>query len=133
MDWAVPAGRWLQLDEQELLFGPSHLRMIGALAEIDMFRPGKQGHVFAIAQDPNALSSDETKAKGERRHKSIEEEQDTASIILTPNPAIEAEDVISVGGVSWRVTSFSYRAMWRGDVESGAPVLESSVQLRKCL
>jgi len=133
VDWTVPEDRWLQYDEQQQAHGPTHLRMVGALHEVDVFRAGDQGHVFALAQDPNAMSAGETEARGERRHKAIEEEQHMATALLPPNPVIEAEDVISLDSTSWRVTAINFRAAWRGDLESGAPVLESNMQLRECL
>jgi len=133
VDWTVSADRPLTVLDEQQIFTPSHYRMVGALHEADVFRPGNQGHIFAIGQDPNALTEDETYNKGEREHKTAEGEGHTKTLVMAPNPVIESADVVSADGESWRVVGINYRAAWRDGQNGGAPVLESNVELRECL
>jgi len=133
VNWVVPTGRTLAAMEEQQLFLPSHFRLVGALHETDVFRSGLQGHVFAVGQDPNALSAAATHGRATRRHKMVEELSHAASAIMAPNPVLEPEDVITWDGADWRVSSYNYRAEWRGSPQAGAPVLESNIKVRECL
>jgi hypothetical protein len=133
VDWSVPGGRTLAVMREQRHFMPAHFRLVGALHETDVFRTGDQGHIFAVGQDPNALSEAATSDRATRRHKIIEEQGHMASAIMAPNPVLEPEDVITLDGADWRVSSFNYRAEWRGSPQAGAPVLESNVKVRECL
>ncbi|NIV39022.1 MAG: hypothetical protein GWN58_59275 [Anaerolineae bacterium] len=133
VDWTVPSGRPLTTVEETQLYPPSHFRLVGALHEIDVFRTGDQGHIFAVGQDPNALSEAETNSRATRQHKTIAERSRVAGLVMAPNPVLEPEDVVSWDGTSWRVSSVNYRAMWRGSEQVGAPVLESNTKVRECL
>jgi hypothetical protein len=133
VDWSVPSGRTLTTVEEVRLHPPSHYRLVGALHETDVFRTGDQGHVFAVGQDPNALSEDETASRATRRHETIAESGRVVAAIMAPNPVLEPEDVITLDGTDWRVSSVNYRANWRGSPQAGAPVLESNTKARECL
>jgi hypothetical protein len=133
VDWVVPDGRTLTTVEEVRLHSPSHFRLVGALHEIDVFRTGDQGHVFAVGQDPNALSETATSSRATRRHKILVESGRVVGAIMAPNPVLEPEDVITLDAVDWRVSSVNYRANWRGSTQAGAPVLESNTKARECL
>ena len=133
VDWTTPAGRVVSATETQQIFVPTHFRLVGAMHEKDVFRSGSQGHIFAVGQDPNALSEGETYDKAGRRHEQLAESAHTKDVVMAPNPALEPEDVVSVDGTSWRVTSINFRAAWRGSQGQGAPVLESNVTMRECL
>lgn len=133
VDWVVPDGRTLTTVEEVRLHSPSHFRLVGALHEIDVFCTGDQGHVFAVGQDPNALSETATSSRATRRHKILVESGRVVGAIMAPNPVLEPEDVITLDAVDWRVSSVNYRANWRGSTQAGAPVLESNTKARECL
>ena len=130
-DWTVPDGRCLQAIYRYSHVWPSHLRLVGALHEANVFRAGTQGHIFTVGSDPNALSEDETIDRAERRHKEAEEMAYTAIFAMAPNPVLEPEDIIDLDG-PWRIVTIDYRAVW-GGVRGSAPVLESTLEARECL
>jgi len=133
VDWAMSNDRCLTQNTEENLFWPSHYRLVGAMHEADGFRPGNQGHIFAVGQDPNALSASETYDKAERKHEKIEEAARVTSVATAPNPTLEPEDVVTLDGETWRVVSINYRAIQKGDVRRPIAVLESTIQMRECL
>jgi len=104
--------------------------LVGALHEIEDFRSGTQGHIFAVESDPNALSEEATSARAARRHKQVAEDSHTRTINMAPNPVIEPEDVVTYDSETWRVSVISYQIVREGD---NAYVLRSALQLRECL
>ena len=133
VDWAMPDGRCLSQNIEENLYWPTHYRMVGAMHEADVFRSGNQGHIFAIGQDPNALSASETDSKAQRQHEKIEESARVSNVATAPNPALEPEDVVTLDGETWRVVSINYRAIQKGSARRPVAVLESTIQMRECL
>ena len=129
-DWTVPANRPTAASEERQIYPPSHLRLVGALHEIENFRSGTQGHVFAVESDPNALSEEATSARAARRHKQVAEDSHTRTINMAPNPVIEPEDIVTYDNETWRVSVISYQIVREGD---NAYVLRSALQLRECL
>jgi len=132
-DWTVPSTRPGTSVRRRQIYSPSHWRMVGALHEIDDFRAGYQGHIFEVGQDPNALSEDATADRAGESHRDMEEEAAGLNLAMAPNPVVEPEDVLTWDGEKWRVNTIAYRAQWRGGQGKGAPVLESSIDLRECL
>lgn len=128
-DWTVPANRARTAGRRQDIYTPSHMRVVGALHEIDNFRTGTQGHIFAIGQDPNALSELATYNSATRVHRSRVEKGEERTVVLAPNPALEPEDIITYDGEKWRVTSISYRVEKEGSGYSLVSVLNT----RECL
>jgi hypothetical protein len=120
--WTVQAWRPLKADEQQQIFWPTHLRLAGAMHESDAFRDDTQGHIFAIGQDPNALTEEATNDVAVIKQREMEEGAHTLALAMAPNPVIEPEDVITYDGDKWRVSAISYRVGWRGGQGQGAPV-----------
>lgn len=132
VDWEVSLGRATQATVEHGFYAPSHLRMVGALHEINVFRENDQGHTFVVVQDPNALSEDDTYNRAIRRHVRVAEGGDKLVLGMAPNVLLEAEDVIRYNGEKWRVSTIVYRIARRGEGEQVA-VLESLVTCRRCL
>ncbi|NIS13467.1 MAG: hypothetical protein GWN58_12395, partial [Anaerolineae bacterium] len=103
---------------------------VGALHEIENFRAGDQGHVFAVMQDPNALSETATADRADRRHKTAEEAADTRTFVTPPNVLLEPEDVITYSGDTWRIATIAYRISRQGRI---AFALSSRLEARDCL
>jgi hypothetical protein len=133
VDWTIPANRVKQSTEIQDIFWPRHLRIVGAVHEVDVFRTATHGTIFSIGQDPNALSEEETYDRAGRQHEMLEERARRKEIVIPPNPVIEPEDVVSEDSISWRVSSINYRAIWVDGQSGGAPVLVSSMEVRECL
>ena len=131
-DWQIPDRRILRLMVERQVYWPNHLRLVGALHEGESFRDGEQGHIFAIANDPDALTEAETQDKAERRHLRVEAQSRRASVVLHPNPVIEAGDAVEIDGEVWRVVSYDYQATWKQTGGAEAPVLVSSMELEQC-
>ncbi len=129
-DWTLPASRPVTVLEQRQIFAPSHVRLVGALHEIENFRAGDQGHVFAVMQDPNALSETATADRADRRHKTAEEAADTRTFVTPPNVLLEPEDVITYSGDTWRIATIAYRISRQGRI---AFALSSRLEARDCL
>jgi len=132
VDWTVPQGKPIEARKVKQFYTPSHLRLVGALHETNTFRDNGQGHIFAVGQDPNALSEDETHDRGVRMHRRMEEEGTQVTLRLAPNPVLEPEDIIEIDGDSWRVVTIAYTIQWQGG-QGSAPVLESTITARECL
>jgi hypothetical protein len=133
VDWVVDDGRPHTVRSTRQIYWPNHVRVVGAIHEVDRHRHGEQGHVFALAQDPNALDAKATYTRAGYIHRDLEERAENVVFQMAPNPALEPEDIIEYNGTLYRVTSINYRIQWRGGQESGAPVLESTVTCRRCL
>jgi len=108
-DWTVEADRPVMTAEVRQIFSTSHLRLLGALHEIDVFRDGTQGHIFGLGDDPNALSEKGTYDRAVRKHLLIAEDGRRFQLYMAPNVVLEPEDIITYGGEKWRVTSVSLR------------------------
>ncbi len=133
IDWAIDLSRPTRADERYRHYSVSHLRLVGAVHETDTFRDTNQGHIFAVAQDPNALTETDTYDKGTRRHREGEESADVLVLTIQPNLILESGDVISYNGGSWRVESIAYKIGIQSGPGGQAPVLASSISCRKVL
>ncbi len=131
-DWTVPSDRPVTVSESLQIYPPTHLRLVGALHEIENFRTSEatQGHIFAVESDPNALSESETSARASRRHKQVYEDAHAYTFNMAPNPVLEPEDIITYGSTNWRVSVISYRVARENDI---VYVLRSILQTRECL
>lgn len=129
-DWTAPASRILTYTESRQVHPPFHLRMVGALHEVDVFRDGTQGHVFVIAQDPNALTQTATYNAATRKIKDLCEMAHTIGVVMAPNPVLEPEDVITYDGLKWRISTIKFAIAVEG---GGAYVLSSTIEARRCL
>jgi len=132
-DWTVGTGRELDENQEYQHYWPTHLRLVGALHEIDRFRSGHQGHIFALAQDPNAMSEEATADRGTKRHRRNEEQATTRTVQLAPNPVLEPEDLVTYDSDTWCITNIDWRAAWQSGDAGGAPVLQSALRLREYL
>jgi len=129
-DWTLPTKRPVTVLQQNQIYKPGHIRLVGALHEIDNFRAGDQGHIFGVLQDPNALSEKATADRADRRHKTAVEGADSRSFMTPPNVLLEPEDVITYDGATWRISTLSYRIGRQGDISY---VLSSRIEARDCL
>ena len=134
-DWTVPAARPVQHSKTRLLYWPNHLRMVGALYEDSaLFRAGGQGHIFEIAQDPNALTADATRSRGSRRHARVEETAVGITITMPPCLALEAEDIITYDGNTYRIKAITLGVQFTsGQGGKEVPVLVGTYQCDQCL
>ncbi len=133
IDWAVDLSRPTKAAKRHQHYSVSHLRLVGAVHETDTFRDSNQGHIFAVAQDPNALSETETYDKGTRRHREGEEGSDKLVLTIQPNLVLEPGDVISYSGDSWRIENIAYKIGMQSGPGGQAPVLASSISCRRVL
>lgn len=128
-DWTIPASRALSVGNRQNIYTPSHLRLVGALHEIDHFRTGTQGHIVNVGQDPNVLSELATYNRAVRMHRSQAEKGEEEVLAIAPNPALEPEDVITYDGNKYRVTAIGYRIEKDGEGYR----LVSTINTRECL
>jgi len=130
-DWTISTGRQIDEDREYQHYWPTHLRLVGALHEIDRFRSGYQGHIFVLDQDPNAMSEEATADRGTKRHKRAEEQAVTRTVQMAPNPILEPEDLVTYDGVLWCITNIDWRAAWQSGAGGNAPALQSAIRLRE--
>jgi hypothetical protein len=129
-DWYIPAGRSTQETLGMQIYPPNHMRTLGAVHEVNTWRDGHQGHIFAIGQDPNALSETATYNQGSRQHLDAEEAGMIRRIGMAPNPVLEVEDVVVHEADTWRVSGISYSIRKAG---SDTYVLNSDIEIREAL
>lgn len=134
-DLTIDADRPVGTVEKRTLYWPSHVRMSGALYDDDkQFRDGGQGHIFAVAQDPNAMTADATHTRGLRLHARMEEAATSLTIVMPPILPLEPEDIITYNSEKWRVKSFTVEVqMSAGESGIQVPVLMGTYHCQKCL
>lgn len=132
VDWSVATGAARMAGKRHKFYSPSHLRLVGGAHEINVFRDSNQGHVFAVAQDPHALSENDTYNRATRQHERVEETADQLRLELTGlNVLLEPEDIIQYNSKKQKVQTIAYRISrqtGRGGAE--VAVLDSSVECR---
>jgi hypothetical protein len=129
-DWTVPATRPTNAVRSRDIYFPTHIRLAGALHEIETFRAGTHGHIFTTGNDPNALSQEEVYDRAVRRHRETEETAEILTLDMAPNPIIEPEDLISYDSVTWRVNVIEFEI---GVAGGTGYVLRSRIQAREYL
>lgn len=129
-DMSIATSRVTMLDKQYSVYWPSHLRTVGALHEADTFRSGNQGHIFALQNDPNALSSTETLEKGTRYHRGVEQSATRAMVTLPPDVTLEPGDIVELDGDEWHINAIEYNLAWD---EGNGVVLRSQLKLTRAI
>ena len=136
VDWTPAVGAARKASKQHQFYSPSHLRLVGGVHEVNVFRDDlNQGHVFVVANDPHALDEEDTYDRAIRLHKKAEESADKLTLELVGlNVLLEPEDIIEYNGTKWRVQTIAYRiASQTGQGGGNVAVLDSTVQCRACL
>ena len=128
-DWTVPTGRDLRAEFIRHIFWPTHIRVVGALHEQDRVEDSNHGHIFAIAQEPDALTEDAVYSLAGRRHDLMEESARKLVIQTSVQPALEPEDVITYASLTWRISAVSFKATTS---DGAASILDSTIEARRC-